>query len=95
MFARKLRGSLQFFPKGVKEQEYTLSAENFQEFYDRLISYQQDFFNKYEFLAFRNKENVPKLDNKEYGIIRIFCRSYPMCTQGLLLISFLRQNFII
>jgi hypothetical protein len=75
MFSRKLRGSLQFFPKELKE--FTLSIENFQEFYDRLISYRQEFFDKYEFLAYKNEVNVPKLDNKKFGLIRTFLAKLP------------------
>ena len=75
MFATTLEESLWFWPKG--EDNFVLSIETFQKFYDRLQTYRQEFYQKYEFLAFNNAENVPKLDNKKHGLIYIFLQKIP------------------
>ena len=75
MFASKLEKSLWFWPKG--EDNFTLNFDTFQRFYDRLQTYRHEFYQKYEFLAYNNAENVPKLDNKEFGLIYIFLQKLP------------------
>ena len=75
MFATKLEKSLWFWPKG--EDNFTLNVDTFQRFYDRLQTYRHEFFMKYEFLAYNNAENIPKLDNKEFGLIYIFLQKLP------------------
>ena len=75
MFATKLERSLWFWPKG--EDNFVLSVDTFQKFYDRLQTYRQEFYQKFEFLAYNNAENIPKMENKEYGLIYIFLQKLP------------------
>jgi hypothetical protein len=70
MFARLLDKSTNFWKPN--EDTSSLTIETFPRFYNRLLTYKQEFYQKFEFLAYRNKKNVPKLENKEGGIIRIF-----------------------
>lgn len=74
MFARMLASSLKFWEG---KETFVLGVANFHTFYDRLLTYRQEFKDKFEFLAYHNGDNVPKLENKDGGTIKIFLLQLP------------------
>jgi hypothetical protein len=56
---------------------FALTVDNYQRFYDLLLVYREEFLDKFNFLAYHNKENIPRLDNKDGGIIKIFLSKLP------------------
>ena len=53
------------------------TSSNFQSFYDRLLTLRSEFTEKYNFLAFKNEDNEPKMKNEPLGTIRIFLDLIP------------------
>lgn len=60
-----------------EDGDFVLTVDNYQRFYDLLLVYREEFLDKFNFLAYHNKENVPRLDNKDGGIIKIFLMKLP------------------
>lgn len=74
MFTRMLASSLKFWES---KDNFVLSIATFQTFYDRLLTYRQEFKDKFDFLAYHNETNIPKLENKEGGTIKTFLSALP------------------
>ena len=77
MFASKLSEAVGFW----SSNNFTLTVLNFQDFFTRLCTYRREFEEVYEFLAYHNAANIPKLENKDKGIIKIFLSKIP-CEYG-------------
>jgi len=73
MFASQLSDALSFWTP----DSFTLSILNFQDFFTRLCTYRRDFEEVYDFLAYHNKDNIPRLDNKDNGLVKIFLSKIP------------------
>lgn len=59
-------------PKG-----YELSATALDAFYDSLCEYADEFLFVYRFLGQDNEANLPPVNNKEGGLIKLFCSKIP------------------
>ena len=57
--------------------DINVSVIGYRALYTRLLQIRREFVEKYEFLAFENSERVPKLENKEFGLIYIFLNALP------------------
>ena len=53
------------------------SATNFQKFYESVLMYKQSFAEVFEFLAEGNRDVIPKINNKPYGILKLFLDKIP------------------
>ena len=72
-FAKALTTAAKFFlPDGFR-----LSVLNFLEFHTNLLIYKREFKDIYEFLAYKNESNVPRIDNKPEGVVNIFISKIP------------------
>ena len=56
---------------------YKPSSNNFRPFYDALLQYKNKFIRVYEILATDNKRNIPEVNNKDGGLIKIFIDKIP------------------
>jgi hypothetical protein len=56
---------------------YRPSPTDFRHFYEMLLLYRQNFRKVFELLAEKNASAVPKIDNKEGGIIKLFLSKIP------------------
>jgi len=52
---------------------YAMTVLNFQDFYNRLMTYRREFGDVLDFLKFDNAKNVPPMNNQDYGIVKLFC----------------------
>ena len=74
-FSTILKASLQW--SDPNSASHPFSVLSYQHFYTRLLALKKEFDEKYEFLAFENKDNVPKIENKDDGSIKIFLDVIP------------------
>lgn len=73
MFAKQLTDAV-FFKSNDK---FVPTVINFQDFFTRLSTFRREFEDVFEFLSFNNSKNIPRLDNKDDGIIRVFISKIP------------------
>ena len=74
-FSSMLKASLQW--SDPNSASHPFSVLSYQHFYTRLLALKKEFDEKYEFLAFENGDNVPKIENKDDGSIKIFLDVIP------------------
>jgi hypothetical protein len=74
-FSSMLKASLQW--SDPNSANHPFSVLSYQHFYTRLLALKKEFDEKYEFLAFENGDNVPKIENKDDGSIKIFLDVIP------------------
>ena len=56
---------------------FKLSFLNFGVFYESILIYKRDFWDAFKYLSFHNAENIPRIDNKPGGMIKIFLQKIP------------------
>lgn len=71
-FLHHLITDIKFYYKGG-----TPDTSNFQDFYTSLLLYKDRFEKMFDFLAEKNGNNIPNLDNKPGGILKVFLDKIP------------------
>jgi hypothetical protein len=72
-FATSLRKASRF----PRQSEDTLTIENYNRFYGDLITYTRLFLRVFVFLSHKNTNNIPVVDNKPGGLIKIYLDGIP------------------
>jgi hypothetical protein len=72
-FATSLRKASRF----PRQSKNTLIIENYNRFYGDLVAYTRLFLRVFVFLSHKNTDNIPVVDNKPGGLIRIYLYGIP------------------
>lgn len=91
------RSKIQFYEDMDKHLSFTFSSRlcpsalKYKRFYEALLLYSHTFTNIYELLAIDNEVNIPAVNNKPFGLLKLFVDKIPF-SYGHRVLSLLPSN---